>query len=73
MKGSLSEDPKNIFQKSVRESDSSFSLYTEEETKKALNILEDMINLYGEEYLKDLIQTEKKMYGLSIQMCAIKK
>ena len=72
MKDNVCEEPSNIFKKSIRDSESTFALYSEEETKRALEILEDLIKVYGEDYLKDLIKSEKKMYGVSIQISGIK-
>ena len=73
LKNSMISEPKSVFLKSFRNSESNFSLYTEAETEIALNTLTDLLAIYGEDYFKDLMKQEVKIYGTRMQLSAIRK
>lgn len=73
MKNDYLSNPRAIFDESIRNSDSNFSLYNEAETASALNNLKDILDVYGDEYFKELIIKEKMLYGISNEISAIKK
>ena len=73
MKNEIMNEPKNLFSSSLRNSDSNFTLFTEKETEKALETLEDLLNIYGADYFKNLMKEEIALYGTNMQLCAIKK
>ena len=73
MKNDYLENPRTIFDESVRNSESNFSFYNEAETTSALNNLRDILDVYGDEYFKEIIIKEKMLYGISNEISAIKK
>lgn len=73
MKEDNSQNPRALFDPSVRQSDSNFTFYTEKEIEDAMNNLRDILEVYGEEHFKQLFRKENELYGTSTEISGIKQ
>ena len=64
--------PENAFNKSFRDCNSSWSLLSEEEMTKAMETLNELIDIFGNENLKELFKKELETFGQSTETISFK-